>query len=171
MWFQWFIFRNFFPENIFQATFQQIHTVYVKSKNGVSMERKLTYRDGADTLGLVVFCLVFGSVANSFGEKGQIIRVFFGTVFDILLNVTTRVMWLSGIGVCSIITGKLLSIDNLAEVLSQLAVFMVFTIFGMLIHQFVLLPAIYFLFIRKNPYKFLFNLREAWVTAFAVASS
>lgn len=119
----------------------------------------------------MVFCLVFGSIANSFGEKGQIIRVFFGTVFDILLNVTTRVMWLSGIGVCSIITGKLLIIDDLAKVLSQLALFMCVTIFGMLLHQFVLMPAIYFLFIRKNPYKFLYNLREAWVTAFAVASS
>lgn len=160
---------NFFPENLFQATFKQVHTIQ-KLKNG-EWVREHTLRDGPDTLGLVVFCLVFGFVANSFGEKGQIIRVFFGTVFDILLSITTKVVWLSGIGVCSIITGKLLTIDDLTETLSKIAVYLALTIFGLLLHQFALMPSIYFLFTRKNPYAFLFNLREAWVTAFGVCSS
>lgn len=162
--------RNFFPENLFQATFQQIHTKFVKNKDD-KFVRELAYRNSPNTLGLVAFCLIFGSIANSLGEKGEVIRVFFSTVFDILLNITTKVMWLSGIGVCSIITGKLLNIENLPEVVSQLALFMCCVILGVFLHQLVLMPAIYFFFIRKNPYKFYFSLREAWVTAFAVASS
>lgn len=169
--FQRFLHRNFFPENLFQATFQQIHTTFVPSKDGTKLVRELAYRSSPNTLGLVVFCLIFGSIANSLGEKGEVIRVFFSTVFDILLNITTKVMWLSGLGVCSIITGKLLNIENLPEVVSQLALFMCCVILGVFLHQLVLMPAIYFFFIRKNPYTFYLSLMDAWVTAFAVASS
>lgn len=164
-----FLYRNFFPENLFQATFQQAHTTFV-NKNG-TLTRELSYRNSPNTLGLVAFCLIFGSIANSLGEKGEVIRVFFSTVFDILLNITTKVMWLSGLGVCSIITGKLLQIGDLPEVVSQLALFMCCVIFGVFLHQLVLMPAIYFFFIRKNPYTFYLSLMDAWVTAFAVASS
>lgn len=141
-----------------------------KADDGTTI-RQTSYRNSPNTLGLVVFCLLFGSIANSLGEKGEVIRVFFSTVFDILLNITTKVMWLSGLGVCSIITGKLLMIDNLPEVVSQLALFMCCVILGVFLHQLVLMPAIYFFFIRKNPYKFYISLMDAWVTAFAVASS
>ncbi|KAJ6635585.1 putative sodium-dependent excitatory amino acid transporter glt-6 [Pseudolycoriella hygida] len=165
--------RNFFPENLFQATFQQVTTIYVNktANNATELTREIVYRNGPNTLGLVVFCLVFGTISNSLGEKGEIIKHFFAAVFDVLLKITTKVMWLSGLAVCSIITGKLLNISNLTEVMSQLALFMICVILGVFLHQLVMMPAIYFFFLRKNPYKFFFSLREAWVTGFAVASS
>lgn len=152
-----------------------MQTVYREHKNenqtNSKLVRELIYRNSPNTLGLVIFCLIFGTIANSIGEKGDVIRVFFSAVFDILLKTTTKVMWLSGIGVCSIIADKLLSVDNLPEVLSQLALFAFCVIFGVFIHQLIIMPAIYYCFIRKNPYTFFLSLIEAWVTAFAVASA
>lgn len=169
------LFRNFIPENVFQATFQQVQTVYkehkIENQTNSKLVRELIYRNSPNTLGLVVFCLIFGTIANSIGEKGDVIRVFFSAVFDILLKITTKVMWLSGIGVCSIIADKLLSINDLPEVLSQLALFVFCVVFGIFMHQLIVMPAIYYIFLRKNPYKFFFSLIDAWVTAFAVASS
>ncbi|XP_031622947.1 excitatory amino acid transporter 3-like [Contarinia nasturtii] len=139
--------RNFFPDNLFQSFFQQVHTVYTttNSTNGITVARDLAYRAGPSTLGLVTFCILFGSVLNTIGNKGKVIKDFFEGVFEILMKLTTYIMWLNGVGMCSIITGKLLSIGNLQEILSQLAVFVCCVLVGLAFHQLVMLPTIYFI--------------------------
>lgn len=176
------LFRNLFPDNLFEATFQQTVTNYIPSKDNVSTERnnsleeitmirEVTTRSGANTIGIVFFCLVFGVVLSTIGEKATVIKSFFSALFEVMLKMVSIAIWLSGPGVASIITAKLLSIDNLLEITSQLGVFLFSVVFGIIMHQFVLLPAIYFVFIRKNPYPFLAKLGDPWVTAFAVCSS
>lgn len=167
-----------FPDNLFQATFQQTVTIYVPAKNvnnsldvESNLVREVTTRAGVNTIGIVIFCVAFGIILSMIGENGEVVKRFFSAIFEIMLKMTTCVIWLSGIGVSSIITAKLLSIENLLEITSQLAVFMLCVICAIFLHQLILLPAIYYFFIRKNPYKFLINLIDAWITAFAVASS
>lgn len=137
----------------------------------MSIARDSAFRAGPSTLGLVVFCILFGTVLNTIGSKGKVIKEFFEGCFEILMKLTTVVMWLSGVGMCSIITGKLLSIGNLQEILSQLAVFVVCVLLGLAFHQLVMLPLIYFFYIRKNPFAFYSNLADPWITAFGVSSS
>merc|ERR1719337_823272 len=55
--------------------------------------------------------------------------------------------------------------------MSQLGLFIVTACSGIFIYQFVIYQAIYFFFIRKNPFKFWWGLFQAWMTAFATASS
>lgn len=121
-------------------------------------------------MGLVVFCLLFGFGVNRIGKRGEAIKLFFSGIFEVLLSITTNFMWLSGIGVCSIIMSKVLEIEDPAIVL-HLAKFMFCVLFGIFIHQLVMMPAIYFIFVQKNPYTFYFSLMDPWVTAFAVCSS
>lgn len=166
--------RNFFPDNLFQAFFEQVRTVYkipANLSNGTHILRDLEYRSGPSTLGLVTFCIIFGSVLNTIGAKGQVIKDFFEGVFEILMKLTAVVMWLSSVGMCSIITGKLLGIANLSEILSQLAVFVLCVTLGLAFHQLVMLPLVYFLYLRKNPFAFYVNLVDPWITAFGVSSS
>lgn len=167
------------PENLFQATFQQTHTIYVEeqriSENGtdakINLIRQLAYRNAPNTLGVVIFCMIFGMAINRIGPKGAIVKSFFSALLDALLGITSRAIWLSGIGVCSIICGKILVIEHLQEVTAQLAYYMFTVICGLCVHQMFVLPMIYLLFVRKNPYKFLFSLTEPWVMAFVVNSS
>lgn len=166
-------------ENLFQATFQQTHTIYVEetnvNENGtdakLNLIRQLAYRNAPNTLGLVIFCMIFGMSINSIGPKGEIVKSFFSAVLDALLGLTSKAIWLSSIGVCSIICGKILVIEHLQEVMAQLAYYMFTVICGLCVHQMFVLPMIYFVFVRENPYKFLFSLTEPWVMAFAVNSS
>lgn len=158
---------------MFQAFFQQVYTVYKTSNDthDMTFTRDLAFRMGPSTLGLVVFCILFGTVLNTIGNKGTAIKDFFEGVFEVIMKLTSAAMWLSGVGMCSIITGKLLSIDNLEEILSQLAVFVFCVLLGLAFHQFVMLPLIYFFYIRKNPFSFYSNLADPWITAFGVSSS
>lgn len=129
------------------------------------------YRTGINSIGIVIFCLVFGTVTSTFGEEAEVVKRFFSALFKIMLKMVACAMYLSGIGVASIIAGKLLSITNLTEVISQLALFFCTVLLGFAIHQLIILPLIYFVFIGKNPYTFLLNLIDPWVAAFAVCSS
>lgn len=174
--------RNLFPDNLFVASFQQVQTVYEKEMVPVMnntevigevarLVRQVHYRSGTNTLGIIVFCLVFGTVLGSMGKRAAPVADFFSVVDEVILKIVTGIMWLSPIGVASVIMSKILSVDKLASVMSTLALFIVTVIIGVFIYQLIFQNLLYLLIVRKNPFKFYFNLLEAWVTGFATAST
>ncbi|XP_078036662.1 excitatory amino acid transporter 2 isoform X1 [Augochlora pura] len=179
--------RNMFPDNIFQAAFQQAHTVYVPKtqpfrnltdgsiSNEVLGEEELTrvtqYRSGTNTLGIVFFCLVFGTFLGTLGEKGQIVIDFFKAVFEVIMRMVSTVMWMTPVGITSVIAGKILGVTDLALVMSQLAWFIVTIVIGVFFYQLVIMQLIYLAFVRKNPFKFYAGLAQGTLTAFAMAST
>ncbi|XP_013176205.1 PREDICTED: excitatory amino acid transporter isoform X2 [Papilio xuthus] len=173
--------RNIFPDNIVQATFQQSHTVYrpaplfdsnITGNDTVPvLVRVVSERAGTNTLGLVFFCLVFGSVLGSLGPKGQVVINFFQAIFEVTMKMVTAVMWFTPVGVSSIIAGKILGVSNVVQMLSQLAWFIMTVTIGVFLYQLVIMQLIYFVFLRRNPYKFYFGLSHAMLTAAATASA
>lgn len=141
------------------------------SQNGPHLVRQLVFSNAPNTLGIVIFCMLLGIVINSIGPKGQIVKDFFAAIHAAMLSLISKAMWLNGIGVCSIICGKLLQIHDLQEVMTQLAYFILTVAAALVVHQTVVLPMVYVVVVRRNPYTFLFSLAEPWVTAFAVNSS
>lgn len=61
--------------------------------------------------------------------------------------------------------------DDLAEVFGKLGLYFAVVVSGIIFHGVVVLPAIYFLLTRKNPYTFLLNMGQAIATAFGTSSS
>ena len=76
----------------------------------------------------------------------------------------------SPIGICSLIAGKVASMEDIGDVLAKLGLYMATVITGLVIHAVVVLPLGYFIFTRKNPYKFILGLRAALLTAFGTSS-
>ena len=76
----------------------------------------------------------------------------------------------SPIGIACLIAGKIMSIDNLAKTASQLGMYMVTVITGLLIHSVGTLSLLYFVITRKNPAVFFKGLLQAWVMALGTAS-
>ncbi|KAL4710636.1 hypothetical protein ACJJTC_003272 [Scirpophaga incertulas] len=174
--------RNIFPDNIVQAAFQQAHTIYVEPSNvfgGNSTDngtlpklvRVVSYRSGTNTLGLVFFCLAFGSLLGTLGPKGQVVIDFFQAIFEVIMKMVTGVMWLTPVGVSSVIAGKILGVSNVGQVMSQLAWFIATVAIGVFFYQLVVMQLVYFMFLRKNPYKFYWGLSHAMLTASATAST
>lgn len=171
--------RNMFPDNIFQAAFQSAYTSFVP-KNPFNdtipseqqeVVRVLQYRSGTNTLGIVFFCLTFGMILGTIGEKGQVVVSFFAAIFEVIMKMVILVcLWLSPFGISSVIAGKILDVENLGLILSQLLMFIITVAIGVFFYQLFVLQTIYFAIIRKNPFKFYAGLFPSILYSFATAS-
>lgn len=163
--------RNLVPENLFQATFQQSFTA-LEQDDANNLVRIQQYRSGVNTLGLVLFCIVFGITTANSGSRGRVVAEFFSAIFDVMMRlIMNTVIVMTPFGVASIIAGKILSVADLTGVLIMLAWFVFTVLLGVLFYQLVILQLIYWVMLRKNPYKFYFQLLNPMLTAFACAST
>lgn len=65
------------------------------SAQNITKDHKITgtYVDGANILGLLVFCIVFGLVIGKMGEKGQILLEFFDALNEATMRLIQIIMW------------------------------------------------------------------------------
>ena len=74
-------------------------------------------------------------------------------------------------GISSVICAKILSVANLVDVMSKLGYFIATAVSGIFIYQLIFYQLAYFVVTRKNPFKFWWGMFQAWMTAFATAST
>lgn len=133
--------------------------------------RVIQYRAGTNTLGIVFFCLAFGTILGTIGEKGQVVINFFSAVFEVIMKmVILTCSWLSPVGIASVIAGKILDVENLNLIISQLSLFIVTVALGVFFYQFIVLQLIYFFIVKKNPFKFYAELVQPLMLSLATAS-
>ncbi|XP_076326133.1 excitatory amino acid transporter 2-like [Tachypleus tridentatus] len=166
------LFRNALPENLVEACVKQIYTKYEENPyNNKTFSRKLNTRPGTNALGLIVFSLVFGVTLGTLRERSQIMIKFFIGLDKTVMKLVLKVMWLTPIGVLSLVCSKLLAVSNITTLLQQMAVFVASVLGALTTEVMVAQPLLFFFVTRENPYIFLVRLLQAMVTAFAVSSS
>lgn len=69
-----------------------------------------------------------------------------------------------------LIAGKILEIEDLADMARMLAMYVVTVLLGLIIHALISLPLLFFICTRKNPFVYMRGLLQAWVTALGTAS-
>ena len=122
-------------------------------------------------LGIIAFAMAFGVVLGGVGKKAAGVIEFFAVIDEVIMKMVTAIMWISPIGISSVIAAKILGVPNLATVMTQLTMFIITACGGIFLYQFTILQAIYFFFVRKNPFRFWATMFQAWMTAFATAST
>jgi Na+/H+-dicarboxylate symporter len=168
--------RNMFPPNLVQACIQQYQTV-LKPPTGNVTESDLykwkmssSFESGTNILGVVVASIVVGIAISTLHIEAAnllgVIRQFNTTI----MRITSWVIWVSPIGVLFLVTSKMLEITDFRTIAGQLGLYFATVTFGVLFHGFVVLPIIYFLITRKNPYKFVARMGQALATAFGTSS-
>uniref|UniRef100_A0A0N5C9Y4 Amino acid transporter n=1 Tax=Strongyloides papillosus TaxID=174720 RepID=A0A0N5C9Y4_STREA len=181
--------RNMFPENIIQATFQQVQTEYVEVKTRIHkvtggndtemnnmtepimMKPTLKYTNEMNVLGLIVFCTGFGVILSILGEQARLMINFFVVLDAIIMRWISALMWCYPIGILSLVCKNIVDIDNLTETAQALAMYVVTVICGLMIHSLLTLPLLYFLVTRESPFAFMTGMLQAIATAFGTASS
>ncbi|XP_066509352.1 excitatory amino acid transporter 1-like [Hoplias malabaricus] len=185
--------RNMFPPNLVQACTQQFRTQYGKrvvtvklavnlstNANASSNVSELSYEEmipvlgtvnGINALGLVVFSMGFGLIIGSMKEQGQPLRDFFDCLNEAIMRLVAIIMWYAPVGILFLIAGKIVEMEDLSAMGGQLGMYTVTVIVGLLIHAIIVLPLLYFLVTRKNPFVFIGGLLQALVTALGTSSS
>lgn len=181
------IIRNMFPDNIVQACTQTVVTTYKKIMVNKTIGNdslgqpiygkvevvisSLDYANGTNVMGLVVFCTIFGIFISQFKSEAQVMYDFFYVMNELIMKIVAFIMWYSPVGILFLVAANILRIDNMAETAERLSLYMVTVIAGLMFHALVTMNVFYFLFVRKNPFKFLKGMLQAWLTAVGTASS
>lgn len=188
-----------FPPNLVEACFKQFKTNYEKRSfkvpiqsnetlmaaviNNVSEAMETLTRiteelipvpgsvNGVNALGLVVFSMCFGLVIGNMKEQGQALREFFDSLNEAIMRLVAVIMWYAPLGILFLIAGKIVEMEDMGVIGGQLAMYTVTVIVGLLIHAVIVLPLLYFLVTRKNPWVFIGGLLQALITALGTSSS
>ncbi|XP_029355235.1 excitatory amino acid transporter 4 isoform X2 [Echeneis naucrates] len=191
--------RNMFPPNLVEACFKQYKTVYKKIVHTRNVTVTLNLTDtlnvtesnlnanlsrtvvevvpmpgssgGVNALGLVVFSMCFGLVIGNMKQQGQALRDFFDCLNEAIMRLVAIIIWYAPVGILFLIAGKIVEMKDLAEMGSQLGMYTVSVIVGLLIHGLFVLPLLYFLVTRRNPFTFIGGLLQALITALGTSSS
>ncbi|KAF5910008.1 excitatory amino acid transporter 1-like [Clarias magur] len=127
--------------------------------------------NGVNALGLVVFSMFFGLVIGNMKQQGQPLKEFFDCLNDAIMRLVAIIIWYAPVGILFLIAGKIMEMKDLAQVGGQLGMYTFCVIIGLLIHGVFILPLLFFLITRRNPYTFIGGLIQALVTALGTSSS
>ncbi|KAK1150800.1 hypothetical protein AOXY_G33555 [Acipenser oxyrinchus oxyrinchus] len=171
--------RNLFPSNLVSAAFQSYATSYklipknTTDESNYEMEKVPFGKevDGMNILGLVVFAIVFGIALRKLGEEGEILIKFFNSFNEATMVLVSWIMWYAPLGIMFLVAGKIVEMEDVGMLFASLGKYICCCIVGHIIHGLLVLPLIYFIFTRKNPYSFLWGIFTALATAFGTSSS
>lgn len=125
---------------------------------------------GGQLLPLISFSLILGAVLLTIGEKGKPVLQFTEGLFEAMMELVSWILWLAPIGVGCLVAWTVAKIGTV-QLVGPLGKYMFTVIVALLIHGVIVLPIILYLFGRTNPYRFLWQMKDALMTAFGTDSS
>lgn len=133
----------------------------------------ITAMANLNILGLIFVSVAIGVVINQIGEKGKPVLKFIRSMNFIVGRLIELVLYYVPIGVCFIIISKLGESEtgSFFQKLEALGLFAATVVCGLIVHGYLVIPLIYFVFTRRNPYAYIRGLLQAIFTALGTASS
>lgn len=131
---------------------------------------EFTYSNGMNVIGLVTAACIVGVAMSSMHGKVNTLLAFATETSALMMKVTTWVIFISPIGIFSLTVSQIIEMENLHAIAEKLSLYLVTVIVGILFHGFVVLPIIFYVFTRQNPYIFIARMGQALVMAFGTAS-
>jgi Na+/H+-dicarboxylate symporter len=125
-------------------------------------------------LPLIVFSIIFAGMLTTMGSRVRAITEMIGQVNDALMSFILLLMKLAPVGIFCLVAGrfgKATSEGKFIDELARTGWYFSTVVGGLAIHALVTLPLIYWIFTRKNPYRFMVHMSQAILTAFSTASS
>jgi len=121
-------------------------------------------------LGIIVFAIAFGLALAAGGDKTKAAREICNAAFEGLMILVRWVIWLTPIGVFFLVAWTVGRI-GFASIYGPLGWYMATVLIGLAIHGFIVLPLILKLVGGVSPYKFMWQMKRALMTAVGTDSS
>lgn len=124
-------------------------------------------------LPLIVFSIIFAGMLTTLPNV-DVLKSGIGQINTALMSFVLLLMKVAPIGIFCLVTsrfGEAKADGEFVAMLQQTGWYVLTILVGLGMHAFVTLPAILFLFTRRNPYRFMGQMSQALLTAFSTASS
>ncbi len=125
-------------------------------------------------LPLIVFSIIFAGMLTTMGKRVRALTEMIEQVNDALMTFILLLMKVAPLGIFCLVTarfGEAKAEGKFVEELLQTGWYVMTVLAGLGVHALVTLPLIYWVFTRKNPYRFMVQMAQALLTAFSTASS
>ena len=125
-------------------------------------------------LPLIVFSIIFAGMLTTMGPRVRALAEMITQVNEALLSFILLLMKLAPFGIFCLVTarfGEAQAGGNLGAVLQQTGAYFGTVLAGLGVHAFLTLPLILWIFTRRNPFRFMYQMSQALLTAFSTASS
>lgn len=125
-------------------------------------------------LPIIVFAILFGAMLTTMDGEVEGITGLIQQANAALMKFVMILMHIAPLGIFCLVTarfGKAQATGTFWSELSQIGWYFATVLVGLGIHAFVVLPLIYWLVRRENPYRYMMQMSQALLTAFSTASS
>lgn len=178
--------RNIIPDNLVASCFQQAQTKYEfedktvitknRTENITSSVRELSKKyvgaaSSTNILGLIIVSAVFGVAAAAMKEQGDPFLCFFRSATDIIIRILRVLIWATPVGVASLTAKTIISTTDVEETFKKLGMYFMTVIVGLVIWGFIIVPLIFFIARRSNPFRFIASIMPSIMIVFATGST
>ena len=125
-------------------------------------------------LPLIVFSIIFAGMLTTMAGKVDSITDLIQQANTALMNFVLLLMKVAPFGIFCLVAarfGKAQADGRFLQELAQIGWYFATVLIGLGIHAFITLPLIFWLVRRENPYRFMWQMSQALLTAFSTASS
>ena len=125
-------------------------------------------------LPVIVFSIVFAGMLTTMGKRSEGIANLVVGINDAMMSFVLLLMKLAPLGIFCLVAarfGKAQMEGQFLALLKLQAYYMITVVSGLGIHAFVTLPAILWITTRRNPYRFMYQMSQAILTAYSTSSS
>ena len=128
----------------------------------------------ADLLPLIVFSIIFAGMLTTMGERVENITRLVEQINHALMQFVLLLMKVAPLGIFCLIAARFGRENLKGELISEfqrIGWYMATVLLGLAFHAFVTLSLIFWYFTKRNPYRFMYQMSKALLTAFSTASS
>ncbi len=125
-------------------------------------------------LPLIVFSIIFAGMLTTMGERVSAFTQIITQVNEAFMSFILLLMKVAPLGIFCLVAarfGQAQAEGKFLETMGQLGYYVLTVLTGLSIHAFITIPALLWIFTRRNPFRFMFQMSQALLTAFSTASS
>ena len=128
----------------------------------------------SNLLPLIIFSILFAGLLTTMGNRVHALTTIILQINDAIMAFILLLMKIAPMGIFCLVCarfGQAQIKGSFGEELSRTGWYFLTVLIGLSLHVFIILPLIYWLFTRKNPYRFIYQMSQPLLTAFSTASS
>uniref|UniRef100_A0A8B9BLZ1 Amino acid transporter n=1 Tax=Anser brachyrhynchus TaxID=132585 RepID=A0A8B9BLZ1_9AVES len=128
---------------------------------------------GAYRLGWFSTSQIFpqGLLLGKMGERGAPLVNVCQCLNEAVMKIVSMAVWYFPFGIVFLIAGKILEMEDPSVIGQKLGLYAITVVSGLVIHGLVLLPLLFMLITKKNPFAFIKGILQALLIALATSSS